>query len=256
MQRQAERLRPLSERFFREAGVRQGSRVLDLGSGIGDVAMLAAQIVGLSGEVVGVERDAASVEVARTRASEAGYANVTFVESDVSELSSAKPFDALIGRFILQFVADPVSVLRSASRLVSHEGIVAFQEVSWAPARAAARHLPLRSACADVVCDAMQRRGANPDIGLALNRIFQEAGLPAPKTTIDMQIGASGHVVLWLHDILLSMHGQAPLDDASNVVGDFETVGDRLLAEVRNSASLVTSNAVVGASSPRRAVVR
>ncbi len=54
---QAERVAPLTERLFREAGIGPGQRVLDLGSGVGDVAMLAARLVGPSGEVVGIERD-------------------------------------------------------------------------------------------------------------------------------------------------------------------------------------------------------
>ena len=54
--RQAVYLAPLTERLFQEAGIGPGQRVLDLGSGVGDVAMLAARLVGPSGEVVGVER--------------------------------------------------------------------------------------------------------------------------------------------------------------------------------------------------------
>ncbi len=40
--RQAALLAPLTERFFREAYIGPGQRILDLGSGVGDVAMLAA----------------------------------------------------------------------------------------------------------------------------------------------------------------------------------------------------------------------
>src|ERR1700735_825910 len=58
-------LAPLTERFFRQAGIGPGQRVLDLGSGVGDVAMLAARLVGPAGEVVGVERDARSIARAR-----------------------------------------------------------------------------------------------------------------------------------------------------------------------------------------------
>ena len=52
--RQAARIAPITERLFREAGIGPGQRVLDLGSGVGDVAMLAARLVGPSGEVGGV----------------------------------------------------------------------------------------------------------------------------------------------------------------------------------------------------------
>jgi SAM-dependent methyltransferase len=65
--RQAMLLAPLTERFFRQAGIRPAQRVFDLGSGVGDVAMLAARLVGSAGEVVGVERDTRSIARARTR---------------------------------------------------------------------------------------------------------------------------------------------------------------------------------------------
>src|SRR5258708_13939228 len=74
---QASRLAPLADRLFREAGIGQGQRVLDLGSGVGDVAMLVAQLVGASGEVVGIERDIRSSAKARARVAEGGLHNVT-----------------------------------------------------------------------------------------------------------------------------------------------------------------------------------
>ena len=43
---QAALFEPMTERLFRDAGVTSGMRVLDLGSGVGDVAFLAARIVG------------------------------------------------------------------------------------------------------------------------------------------------------------------------------------------------------------------
>src|SRR5215471_20485532 len=70
--RQAALIAPITERFFCEAGIGPGQRVLDLGSGMGDVAMLVARLVGSSGEVFGVERDANSVERAKARVAAAG----------------------------------------------------------------------------------------------------------------------------------------------------------------------------------------
>jgi tRNA A58 N-methylase Trm61 len=65
--RQAKRIAPITERFFREAGIGPGQRVLDLGSGVGDVAMLVAGLVGPTGSVVGVERDPRSLTRATAR---------------------------------------------------------------------------------------------------------------------------------------------------------------------------------------------
>jgi len=117
--RQAALLAPFTERFFRSAGIGPGQRVLDLGSGVGDVAMLAAKLVGPSGEVVGVERDPRSIARAGARVADAGLPNVTFTQSDVSQISSSKPFDAVVGRFILMFLSDPLAVLRSLTPLGS-----------------------------------------------------------------------------------------------------------------------------------------
>ena len=79
--RQGARVAPLTERLFREAGIGSGQRVLDLGSGVGDVAMLVARLVGPSGEVVAVERDPRSIARARARVAEAGLRNVSFAQS-------------------------------------------------------------------------------------------------------------------------------------------------------------------------------
>src|SRR4029077_16894137 len=131
--RQAARVAPITERFFREAEIGPGQRVLDLGSGVGDVAMLVARLVGPSGEVVAIERDARSVHRARARAAAANLHNVRFVETDIAHFSSDARFDAAVGRYILQFLPDPVEVLRSLSERVRPAGIIAFQEGSWAP---------------------------------------------------------------------------------------------------------------------------
>jgi ubiquinone/menaquinone biosynthesis C-methylase UbiE len=71
--RQGVVLAPLTERLFREAGIGPGQRVLDVGSGVGDVAMLAASLVGQSGEVVGIERDPRSIARARRRLSQCEF---------------------------------------------------------------------------------------------------------------------------------------------------------------------------------------
>src|SRR5262249_36763938 len=114
--RQAARIAPTTERLFREAGIGPGQRVLDLGSGMGDVSMLVAKLVGASGEVFGVERDANSIVRAKARVAAAGLRNVNFIQGDVGEIASDQLFDAAVGRLILQFLPDPIGVLRSVYR--------------------------------------------------------------------------------------------------------------------------------------------
>jgi cyclopropane fatty-acyl-phospholipid synthase-like methyltransferase len=65
---QAAFLEPFTERLFRDAGIGSGMKVLDLGSGAGDVALLAARLVGSEGSVVGIDTNPAILETARIRA--------------------------------------------------------------------------------------------------------------------------------------------------------------------------------------------
>ena len=57
-------------------------RVLDVGCDSGDVAFLAADRVGPSGEVIGVDRAAAAVQRATARAQSRGLGNMKFLEGD------------------------------------------------------------------------------------------------------------------------------------------------------------------------------
>jgi ubiquinone/menaquinone biosynthesis C-methylase UbiE len=246
--RQAARLAPLTERFFREAGIGRGQRVLDLGSGVGDVAILVSKIVGPSGEVVGVERDIRSIGRAKERVAEAGLRNVSFAQADVGGVTIAKPFDAAVGRFILQFLPDPIGVLRSLSQLVIPGGVFAFQEVSWAPTIVLAAHLPFWSASLSLARDLLERSGANTEIGFALYRIFQEAGLPAPTMKMEMLLGSEPDFTRWLSDLLFSLRPQIQRANLPlKVLGDFDTLAERLQAEVAASNTVVPGIAVVGA---------
>jgi ubiquinone/menaquinone biosynthesis C-methylase UbiE len=192
------RIAPITERLFREAGIGPGQRVLDLGSGVGDVAMLVARIVGPSGEVVGVERDVSSIERATARVNEAGLRNVSFARADVSEVVSEKPFDAAVGRFILMYLNDPVAVLRSVSRSIRPGGVLAFQESLFT--LAFAPPLSLWSALVSVGCEALRRLGTKVDMGLTLYQLFQQGGLPAPTMNLEVPVGNDPEFIRWLYD--------------------------------------------------------
>ena len=112
---QASLLDQITERFLCEAGLGAGLRVLDVGCGLDDVAMLAAQIVGPRGEVIAIDRDPTMLTAAEERAERAGL-RLQFVHADVTDLDLGElRFDAAVGRLILMHVPDPVSVVRGAA---------------------------------------------------------------------------------------------------------------------------------------------
>jgi len=246
--RQAMRIAPYTERLFREAGISPGQRVLDLGSGVGDVSMLLARLVGPSGEVVGIERDAYSIAQANARVAEAGLRNISFTQVDVNQIVSDQLFDAAVGRFILMFLPDPCSVLRSLTHLVRPGGILVFQEPTWAPLLAFGARFPLWSKLLHVVHETFLRSGVNPEMGIALYRVFEEVGLPAPAMHIDTPLGNDANFTSLICDLVGSVR---PLIQQHNVslhaLGDLDTLSERIQAEVVASNTVVSFVPMVGA---------
>ena len=245
LMRQAARLAQSTERFFRDAGIGLGQRILDIGSGVGDVAMLAARLVGPSGEVMGIERDMRSIARARARVAEARLRNVSFMQSDVNQISGDKPFDAAVGRLILMYLPDPVAVLRSLCKLLCPGGVLAFQEPSWDSSLALIAHLPLWSACTSLIRETFQRSGVNTEVGLGLYGIFQEAGLPLLSMRMEMPLGDDPE---WIYGVLCSLRPKMEqLNLPFHTLGGFDTLPNRLRAEVVASKTVATSMALVGA---------
>ena len=246
--RQAARIAPITERLFREAGIGPGQRVLDLGSGVGDVAMLAARLVGPSGEVVGIERDASSIARANARVAEAGLFNVTFIQTDVNQITSDQPFDAAVGRFILMFLPDPVSVLRSLSKLVRPGGVLAFQEPSWVPFLAFSTRLPLWSKVLSSIHETFVRSEVNQEMGPALYDMFQEVGFPAPTMHMETPLGSDAPFTRLICDVLDSLRPLARQHRVSlEDLGDLNTLPERIQAEVAGSKGVVSWVSLVGA---------
>ena len=207
--RQATQLAPVTESFFREAGIGPGQRVLDLGSGVGDVAMLVARLVGPSGEVVAIERDARSINRARARTAEAGLHNVKFVETDIAHFSTETQFDAAVGRYILQFLPDPVATLRSLSENVRPGGIIAFQEGSFAPFVALSAHLPLWSAVVSLHPRSRRARRCEHRNGARSSQGFPGCrDCPAPSMRLVMELGHDPDFTRWLSDVTISIRPQ------------------------------------------------
>jgi ubiquinone/menaquinone biosynthesis C-methylase UbiE len=242
--RQAAWLAPYTERFFREVGIGPGQRVLDLGSGVGDVALLLGRLVGAAGEVVGIERDARSIARAAARASEAGLRQVSFTQGDVSQIPGGKPFDAAVGRYILMFLPNPAAVLRSLSELVRPGGALAFQEASFTNFLECAASLNLWALGGALAQETFRRSGTITDMEPVLPRIFREAGLNVMSTKTEIISGAEE----WLAGILQSLLPQMKQFNLSfEPLGNFHTLSERLRAEVVASKSVTPLPVLVSA---------
>ena len=86
----ADIINAMTERLLADAGISAGMRVLDVGCARGDVTFMVARLVGEEGQVLGLDRDARPLAVARERARDLGFLKVTFSEAlNVSTICSS-----------------------------------------------------------------------------------------------------------------------------------------------------------------------
>lgn len=232
---QATMLAPHTMRFLVDAGISAEMRVLDLGCGVGDVSLLAGHLVESGGSVVGLDVDQASIEVASARAAQHGLKTLQFHVADIAQYENAEPFDAVIGRLILQHMADPVEILRQAARRVKPGGIVAFQDcspgfnvITWpeSPKLDAAMTLLAKFAAAAI---------PQPFAGTRLYHWFAEAGLKdlRVEARVLTEGGPESVYYEWLAETIRSLLPRAIL---TGLVQPGEYDPDTLAAEIREEA--------------------
>jgi ubiquinone/menaquinone biosynthesis C-methylase UbiE len=230
---QAGILRHITERLLHDAGLREGMRVLDLGSGTGDVSMLAADVVGPSGSVVGIDRNQRAVELAQRRASDAGYSRVAFKICPVEGLRDPAAFDFAVGRYVLVHQADPVEFVRAALLAIRPGGTIAFHENT--PSLPARSYPPLElyDRLADLITAAAISNLPSCDAALRAPMLFQAAGLPYPTLFSETPLGGgqNSSICEWtadLHRALRPQYEKAGIAIPESF--DFDKIEDRLKA--------------------------
>jgi ubiquinone/menaquinone biosynthesis C-methylase UbiE len=149
----------VSDRLVENGGIHQGSRVLDVATGIGEPAVTAAKIVGPSGKVTAIDLSPGMLSIARERAKEMDLSNIIeFQEGDAESLHlPPSSFDAVLCRFGLMFMPDVTTALKvMRDTLVRNGGRIAA--AVWSSA--------------DKV----------PSFRLPLEIVMEETGTPPPPT--------------------------------------------------------------------------
>jgi SAM-dependent methyltransferase len=242
--RQAALFREMTQRFFQAAGLAPGMRVLDVGTGAGDVAFLAAELVGPEGGVVGVDVDGAALVTARARAELLGMRNVRFVEGDATTATHGDDFDAAVGRLVLMYLQDPAQALSAIAARVRSGGPIAFQELDLDPG-IDARSFPggtLWDETGQLVIKTFVRAGAHVRMGRQLHGAFLAAGLAAPAMCEEALVGGGPDFAAyaWLAGVVDSL---APLMQRHGIATAEELGLDTLAERIRDDA--VAGRAVV-----------
>ena len=229
----------VTRRFFLRSGIAEGMKVLDVGSGAGDVALTLAEFVGPEGKVVGVDVNPDILKTAQGRADAAGFSNIEFIAGDTRTLELPSDFDAVAGRLVLMYMADPAEALKHLATHLRPGGIVAFQEVDFTPYTAALHpDTPLANKLIEWGRTVFERSGAHLEMGMDLYKAFVEAGLPEPTLHFEAPMGGPKDWPGYEY-LANSFRSLVPLMEAYGIATadelDVDTLAERIQAEVAAS---------------------
>jgi len=108
-----------------------GERVLDLGSGAGTDSLVAAQMVGETGRVTGIDMTEPMLAKARAAADQMGATNVEFVAGEVERLPFADgTFDVVISNGVIDLIPDKDAVFSEIERVLVPGGRIQIADVT------------------------------------------------------------------------------------------------------------------------------
>jgi len=246
---QAAALEELTEDVLQRAGVQPGMQVLDIGSGVGDVSLLAAKLVGSDGAVLGVEKATSSVEIARRRVADLGVRNVSFEEGDLAEFATGRTFDAIVGRFVLSYVPDRAAVLRRLTRHLKPDAIIAFLEIDMSQIS----ELPPSELFVQArrwLLEGFAATGTELDMGTKLYATFLDAGLPEPNMIAATPV-VGGPRSPGYEDMAKALRSLLPVIERSGIANIVEigidTLADRMREDAAANDRVLFMSRIVGA---------
>lgn len=256
LERQAGFFADMTRDILVRAGLRPGMRVLDVGCGVGDVTSIAADLVGGTGEVVGIDISAEALDIAQARMRGSGRTHTRFFAAPVETFGGLEAFDAIIGRFILVHMPDPAAVLRGLAGRARGGAVLAFIEMDMSTA-AALPPLPLLEANIGRIIELYRRVGRQMDMGAHLFAAYRAAGLdPQMAGFTRIASGAEQAGFEFVTESVRSlMPFMAKLGIATPEEIDIDSLRERLIAEAGAGEHCIFYPRLVGAWAATKASV-
>ncbi len=170
----------LNEGSLGVLALRPGEHVLDVGSGLGQLTRAMARAVAPGGRVIGVERSAEQLSVARRLAGEAGAGDrVDLREGDATDLPLAPDewdmFDVAHARFLLEHLPQPLDAVRAMVGAIRPGGRLVLEDDDHDVLRLWPEPESVRRAW-EAYIGAFARIGNDPFLGRKLVTLLQQAG--------------------------------------------------------------------------------
>jgi SAM-dependent methyltransferase len=199
-------------------------------------------LVGAEGRAVGMDIDAAVVELACSDARAEGLGNVDFRVGDASVLDGG-PYDVVYARFLLSHVADPAGVVLAMVAALAPGGVVIVEDTDHTgsfchPDSPAFRRY------VELYRETVRRRGGNADIGPQLPALLHQAGLQAVGVNACQPTGLSGEAKL-MSPLTLDRISKAVIEDGIATASEVDRIRDELYAYYEDPKTVMSIPRIV-----------
>lgn len=210
----------------------EGERLLDVGCGLADAALVLATDLGATGQLVGIDASAAMLDVARQRSTKAPCA-VQFMVGDALSLEHEdESFDAVRSERTLQWLPDPEVAVAGFARVLRPNGRLSLIDTDWSTLRLDIGDPEI----ARVVRDGLRfERNRPSNVGGRLAELTEAAGLEVTADTRETETWTS-----WDPDESAAPDGcfsMASLAEDLVEAGQLESGGVRRFVETIHAAA-------------------
>ena len=182
---------PGTRRFLGLAGLKPGMRVADIGCGGGQVTVDLAELVGVTGHVVGVDVSRAQLAQAHRLADQLRLANVSLVEASApSTRLPSGSFDLVYCRYLLLHLMEPEAALGEMHRLLRPGGVLVCEDGDLTSA--GSEPPSALGAFAELFNALGQARQVDYTLGRRLYQMVMAAGFASPDIAFNQPAFARG----------------------------------------------------------------
>jgi SAM-dependent methyltransferase len=243
-----------TRRLLADGGIGKGMRVLDVGCGTGDLSVMASELVGDGGEVMGIDISESALDAARNAIEKQGLSTVKFIRADLSEPpGDIGAFDAIIGRRVLMYMDDAAKSIDGLLSYLAAAGKMIFQESDCMASHFCAPSMPLHTKVQTWIWETVAKEGGNIHIGRQLYRLMKNAKLNISLTRAEaiLHTAESGGDLGWVAKMMAPRMISRGVVTAEEM--DLDTLEDRLHTELRESDTLFIRDMTFGVCAEKRA---
>ncbi len=169
-------LHPYTQTLLEQMGVQPGAAFLDSGCGGGNVAIMAAKMVGNEGKVTAIDFDPDIIRLAEIDRAQENLGNLSFHVKSSYDIDYSNVFDFSYARFLLSHLKDPLAALLRMKEAVKPGGKIIVEDVHFSGHFCYPHHDSFAHYL-ELYTAVVSQRGGNAELGPELPGLFRQAGI-------------------------------------------------------------------------------